>query len=577
MADEGFKRKLTAILSADVEGYSRLMGENEEATVRTLTNYRTAINDLVQQYRGRVVDTPGDNLLTEFTSVVDAVNCSMEIQRKLAERNTELPDDRKMQFRIGLNVGDVVEEEERIYGDGVNIAARLEGLADPGGICISGRAYDQVENKLDLSYEYIGEHAVKNIKRPLRVYRIGMETGSVAEFSKAPEMPKKTSIAVLPFVNISDDADQEYFSDGITEDLITDLSKLSDLFVIARNSVFAYKGMPRKVQSIGRDLRVQYILEGSVRKVADRVRITAQLVETSTGDHIWAERYDQELKDIFSVQDEVTKNIVDALALKLTPYEENRLNRRYTQNLEAYDYALRGLEYYYRYTKEANLQAQEILRKAIELDAEYAVAYSRLALTYLHEWTQGWSQDSTSMERAFELAQKAISLDDSLPEAHRILGDVYLYNKDLGQAGIEREKAIALNPNYADGLAAMGEVLIYTGKDDEGIAFVKKAMKLNPHHHAYYLFFLAVGYAMQGRYEDAIEILERALIRNPNFLASHLALAHIYGEIDRISDCRAEVEEVLKLSPGFSLEHFKEMLPVTNQSLADFFLTSPIS
>jgi adenylate cyclase len=373
----------------------------------------------------------------------------------------------------------------------------------------------------------------------------------------------------LPFVNISGDPEQEYFSDGITEDLITDLSKISGLFLIARNSSFTYKGKSVKVQEVSNDLGVRYVLEGSVRKVANRVRITAQLVDATTGGHLWAERYDRDLKDIFAVQDEVTKNIVSALAVKLTKNEEDQLTRRYTNNLDAYEYALRGLEYHSRYTKEANVDAQKMLLKAIELDPEYSLAYSRLALIYLHEWTQGWSQDPKSVERAFDLAQKAIAMDDSLPEAHRILGDIYLYRKDLERARTEREKAIALDPNYADGLAGLGEVLIWAGDHDKGIALVKKAMQLNPRHHAWYFYILGVAYTIQERFEVAVEVLDRGLIRNPDFLGTHLVLATLYGATGRKKECRAEVKEILRISPGFSLKLVREMIPTADQRTID--------
>ena len=311
MTQEGFKRKLTAILSADVAGYSRLMDDDEEATVRTLSSYRTAIADLVQQFRGRIVDNPGDNILTDFTSVVDAVNCAVEIQRDLAERNTELSYNRQMQFRIGVNLGDVIEDEGRIYGDGVNIAARVEGLAEAGGICISGSVYDQVENKLDFKCDYMGEQVVKNISKPVRVYRILTELNEgVLILSKKIEFPDKPSIAVLPFVNMSGDSSQEYFSDGLTEQIITGISKIPGLFVIARNSAFAYKGQAVRVQRVGQELGVKHILEGSVQKAGDRVRINAQLIDTSTERHLWAESYDRVLKDIFAIQDDITIQLI---------------------------------------------------------------------------------------------------------------------------------------------------------------------------------------------------------------------------------------------------------------------------
>src|SRR6266849_134268 len=351
---ERIERKLAAILSADVKGYSRLMGEDEVATIRTLTTYREVMSTFIRRYRGRVVDSPGDNLLAEFASVVDAVQCAVETQRELTARNADLPPERKMEFRIGINLGDVIVEGERIYGDGVNLAARLEGLAEAGGICISGIVYDQVEtklNSLNLGYKYLGEQTVKNIAKPVPVYRVQMEPGqssSSASREKIPTLalPDKPSIAVLPFANMSGDPEQEYFSDGITEDLITDLSKLSGLFVIARNSVFTYKGTAVDVGEVSRRLGVRYVVEGSVRKAGNRVRINAQLVDATTGGHLWAERYDRELQDMFALQDEVKQKIVFALKIQLLPEERVRFHQAPTNNLEAYDSFLRGQAYF---------------------------------------------------------------------------------------------------------------------------------------------------------------------------------------------------------------------------------------
>ena len=567
MVPEILHRKLTAILSADVKGYSRLMGEDETGTVRTLTAYRELTSNLISKHRGRIVDSPGDNLLAEFGSVVDAVQCAVQIQRELRGRNTELPESRRMEFRVGINLGDVIVEGERIYGDGVNIAARVEGLAEGGGICVSGAVYDSIENKVALEWEYLGEQAVKNIKKPVRVYRVRMpDEEAPGDVGGDLKLLDKPSIGVLPFVNISGDPD---FSDGITEDLITDLSKISGLFVIARHSVFTYKGKVVRVDQVGRELGVRHVLEGSVRKAGSRVRITAQLVDTRTGGHLWAERYDRELKDIFDLQDEVTQKIVSALAVKLTKGDEDRLAGRYTDNLEAYDYALRGAEYYSRFTKEASAQAREMFQKAIQLDPDYALAYSRLGLTYLHEWTHRWSQDPQLLERAFELAQKAIALDDTLPEAHRVLGDVYLYRRQHEDAIAELEKAIAINPNYADAIAGLGDVLNHAGDPEEAIRLVKKAMRLNPHHHVWYFYALGLSYISTERYEEAIEILKRGLIRNPDFIGIHVLLAGLYAEAGRTEEARVEVKEVLRISPDFSLEVLKEKAPVKDQAKLD--------
>jgi adenylate cyclase len=619
MSTERYGRKLTAILSADVKGYSRLMGEDEEATIRTLTAYREVMANLIQKHRGRVVDSPGDNVLAEFKSVVDAIRCAVEIQEELKVRNAEVPEDRKMEFRIGINLGDVIVDGERLYGDGVNIAARIEGLAEGGGICISGTVYDHVKNKLALSYEYQGEQAVKNISEPVRVYRVLMEPGAPAEVKRekkpglrrwqwaalvvtavlvvgaaagviwnfylrpsspsekvpsdkiqALELPDKPSIAVLPFTNMSDDPEQEYFSDGITEDLIIDLSRISGLFVIARNSVFIYKGKAVKIAEVGRALGVRYVLEGSVRKADNRVRITAQLVDTTTEGHLWGERYDRDLKDIFSLQDEVAQKIVAALAVKLTEDEEKRLVRKYTDNMEAYDSFLHGLEYKNRYTKEANVQARQMYKRAIDLDPEFAAAYAHLGLTYFHEWSLGWSEDPQSLEQAFELAQRAIALDDSLPEAHAILGEVYLWKKRHEQAIAELEKTIALNPNDADGIARLGNILNWTGRPEEAIELEKKAMRLNPVHPVWYLWNLGHAYFLTGRCEEAIETLKRVLDRNPGFLPAHVYLTASYIELGRDEEARAQAAEVRKLNPQTtSTEAWKQRIPYKDQAVSE--------
>jgi adenylate cyclase len=570
MEPESIQRKLTAILSADVKGYSRLMGEDEVATVRTITAYREVMATLIHKHRGRVVDSPGDNLLAEFASVVDGVRCAVEVQEELRSRNAELPENRRMEFRIGVNLGDVIVEGERIYGDGVNIAARVEGLAEGGGISISGTVYDQIESKLALGYEFLGEHTVKNIKKPVRVYRVRMEPETaVPKMSGEPELPDKPSIAVLPFVNMSGDPEQEYFSDGITEDLITDLSKVSGVFVIARNSVFTYKGKPVKVQQVSEELGVRYVLEGSVRKAGARVRITAQLVDGKTGGHFWAERYDRDLEDIFALQDEVTQKIVSALAVKLTEDEKERLLSKDTHNMEAYDHFLRGLEYHNRFTKEANVQARQMFEKAIALDPEYALAHSLLGWTHLLEWSFGWSQDPQSLEGAFEWAQKAIALNDSLPEAHCILGDVYVWKRQHEQAIAEVEKAIALDPNHADGFVQLGGALSWAGRPEEAIDLVKKGMRLNPVYPVFYLWNLGHAYFLTGQYEEAIAALNRVLNRNPNFYPAHFYLAASYSELGREDEARAEVAELQRKWPECSLENARQRLPYKDQAVLE--------
>ena len=568
MAEEGFKRKLTAILSADVIGYSRLMRDDEEATVRDIAAHRILITEIIKQHNGRVVDSPGDNIMAEFASVVDAVNSAIRIQQRIKTQNIDVSKNRQMEFRIGINLADVIEKNNLIYGDGVNIAARVEGLATAGDVCISGTVYEHVRDKLSLEYEYLGEQTFKNIPVPIRLYRIPVTSLDVST-EEAAELnyPHKPSIAVLPFANISGDPEQEYFSDGITEDLITDLSKISGLFVIARHSVFTYKGKAVKVQEVGKDLKVRYILEGSVRKSGDRVRITAQLVDAETGGHLWAERYDQKIRDIFALQDEVSQKVVSALAIKLTIGEEERLNQRYTENLEAYDYALRGLDYYFRFTKDAHAQALKMFEKAIELDPEYALAYSWLGLTHLHRWTHGWNRDPKVRDLAFDLAQKALDLDDSLSEPHRIMGDIYLYKKQHEKAIAERKRSVSLNPNNADAIAGLGEAFIYNGQLEEGITLIEKAIRLNPHHHAYYFFVLGSAFALQGRFDEAEELLKRTLIRNPDFFYAHILLAIIYIETGSLNQASTEIEEALKKNPDLSIAFLKETNPFKDQEI----------
>jgi TolB-like protein/class 3 adenylate cyclase/Tfp pilus assembly protein PilF len=552
MADEGFKRKLAAILSADVEGYSRLMDDDEEATVRTLTSYRNAITDLVQQFRGRVVDAPGDNLLAEFTSVVDAVNCAVEIQRDLAERNTELAYNRQMQFRIGVNLGDVIEEDGRIYGDGVNIAARVEFLSEAGGICISGRAYDQVANKLGLEYENLGEHQVKNISVPIRVYRVLSYPGAAAHrvvkaketlgrrwrkigFSAAAivivavalvvwqfylrrptvepasvekmayPLPEKPSIAVLPFDNLSGDPKQDYLADGISENIITALSYIPEMFVIARNSSFTYKGKPVKIQQVSEELGVRYILEGSVLKSEDRVRVTAQLIDALTGGHIWSERYDRDLKELFDLLDEITQAISVELQVKLSQGEQARMWYKSTNNLVAWGYTVKGLGIFLYYTKEAMAKSRAFFEQALELDPEYAHALTMLAWTHFIDVRFGYADSrKDSMKSTVELAKKAVELDENDPLVHSLLQHIYLLQGHHDKAVEEGRKAVALGPSHAEAHILFGEALYQSGLSEEAVQICEKAIRLHPHTPIYYFAHMMNAYYYNGRYEESL-------------------------------------------------------------------------
>jgi adenylate cyclase len=620
MATQDFKRKLAAILHADVKDYSRLMGEDEEATVSTLTAYREVMSVLIQQHRGRVVHGSGDSLLAEFVSVVDAVRCAVEIQKELKTRNAELPEDRKVEFRIGINLGDVIDKDEDLHGDGVNIAARIEALAESGGICISRTAFDQVRNKLKLGYEYIGEHSVKNIAQPVRVYRVLMEPEAMGKVigekrvepwrgqrvalavvivlllvvgglliwrAASPPMevasvekmafplPEKPSLAVLPFDNMSGDSSQDYFSDGITENVITALSNVSNLFVIARNSTFTYKGKPVKVQQVAEELGVRYVLEGSVQRSEDRVRITAQLIDALTGHHLWAERYDRKVGDIFALQDDITEHVTTALEVKLTEGEQVRVRRRQTDNPEAYEYFLRGLKLIRIYTKEDNAQSRKLLEKAVELDPNYAWAWQTIGWTHYRDGRFGWSNTPTqSLALAEELAQKALSMDDSNPMAYALLSNVYMAKKQHEQAIHYGEKALDLAPNFADITATIGLTFMYSGRPEKAIELVKKAMRLSPYYPAWYLPVLGLAYRLTGQYEEAIAAMEKWPPRSPHSMLPHMILAFTYVEAGREEDAHAAVAEVLKRNPKASIKGYAKMIPYKDPAKIEQVLDS---
>ena len=607
-------RKLAAILSADVEGYSRLMGDDEPATVRAITEYRAVVASAVAHHSGRVVDAPGDNVLAEFSSVVDAVQCAVDVQRELQARNAALPDARRMRFRIGINLGDVIVEDDRLYGDGVNIAARLEALAEGGGICLSGSAYDQVEGKLPLQYDFLGEHRVKNIARPLRVYRVRLEASQAsqrppatrrlgrrlltaaigiaalalllgaggwvgwrwfkgAESAAALALPDKPSIAVLPFANLSRDPAQEYFSDGVTEDLITALSKVSGLFVIARNSVFTYKGKAVKVRDVGRDLGVRYVLEGSVQRAADRVRITAQLVDAKTGYHLWAERYDREVRDIFALQDEVTQHIVQALAVKVTEAEKGGIVRAPTGVLEAYDLVLRGGDERRRTTRESNAEARRLFVRALDLDPNYAAAYAGLGWTHLQSWQFFWS-DRESLQRARELGERAVALDNTLADGYRLLGQIDLWQKEHDRAIAQAERSMALAPNNADSYETLAEILSWSGRPEESLRIIRQAMRLNPHYPFFYLWTLGHASYLTERRQDALDAFAKLLQQNPNFIPAHAYRAVVLMELGREKEAREAWGKASVISPGASMSNIRERLPYKRPADLDRMLSA---
>jgi len=573
MTTQEVKRKLTAILSADVKGYSRLMGEDEVGTIRTLNFYKEVMTNLVQQHHGRVVDSPGDNLLAEFASVVDAVQCAAEIQKELKVRNYKLPENRRMEFRIGVNLGDVIEEENKIYGDGVNIAARLESLSEAGGICISGTAYDQVENKLSLGCEYLGEQSVKNIAKPVRVYRVLMEPSAVARrlsgvVSKEKlvfPLPDKPSIAVLPFTNMGGEKELEYFSDGLAEGIINGLSKSDNIFVIARNSTSTYKGKPVKVKQVAEEMGVRYVIEGSVQQERNRVRITAQLIDALTGHHLFSERYDRELKDILNLQDEITLKVLTAVQVKLTIGEVARLYEKGTKNLEAYLKVLEAREYKGSIVNKERLErAMQLLEEAIVLDPEYAYAYSILSTAHLDLVIIGASESPReSLQRALEFGKKAVALGDSNSSIHAMLTFPYIYLREYDKAVSEAEKAISLSPNSATAYFSLGTALNYAGRPQEAIPMLQKSLRLSPIPvNSWVLSVLALPYRDLGQYEEAIATYREVLqIYGPDHLLAHLELAITYTLMDREKENRIEGAEVLRIDPKFSLDRYIKVLP----------------
>ena len=609
---EKVERRLTVIVSADVVGYARLTEADEAGTRAALNAHREALIDgKIADHQGRIVKTMGDGFLIEFPSVVEAVLWAVAVQRGMESRNADTPADRRIIFRIGINIGDVIIEDDDIHGEGVNVAARLQTLAEPGGICISGESYRQVEGKVDVGFADLGDRTVKNIAKPIRVYRVLLDpeaAGTLVEQGEAKKrqsgrrrwaipaaafvvviaiaagvllslepwltrveqasiermafaLPDKPSIAVLPFTNMSNDPEQEFFADGMTEDLITDLSKVSGLFVIARNTTFTYKGRAVKVRQVAEELGVRYVLEGSVRRQGGRVRINAQLIDATGGHHVWAERYDRDATDIFAIQDEVAGEIVSALEVKLTVAEQAKLEQRPTDNLQAYELYLRGLDAYKRFTPEANNQARKWTEQAIAIDPEFALAHEGLGYTYFIEWALGWSDDPTSLDRAFEFAQKSLALDPYRPGAHALISHVYLWQKQIDQAISEAETAVDLSPNNADGYSDLGEVLTWAGRPEEAIELIKHAMRLNPEHPFIYAWHLGHAYWLAGQLDDAVSVLNEVVAQNPDWMPAHAYLMASYAELGLQEEVSAEKAELARLLSDSSIEALRRKLP----------------
>ncbi len=569
------ERRLAAILAADMVGYSRLMEADEAGTLAQLQAVRKELIDpKIREHRGRIVKTTGDGMLVEFASVVDAVQSSVEIQRAMADRNAQVPQDRRIEFRMGVNLGEIIIEGDDIYGNGVNVAARLEQMADPGTVCISGNVYEQIEKILGLSYEDLGERKVKNISKPVRGYTVRMAPAPAAGREVSAGLPDKLpdgpSIAVLPFDNMSADAEQEYLADGITEDIITALSKISGLFVIARNSTFTYKGKATDVRQVSRDLGVRYVLEGSVRKAGQRVRITAQLVDAGDGGHVWAARFDRDLEDIFALQDEITSNVVTALHVRLVEGEQARVWHKSTQSYAAWECLAQGLARFRNFTREDNLLARSLFAKSVELDPGYAAGWVWLAWTHWADARFLWVEPPhAATARAAEIAEKALALDDALSETHALLGAIYLMRRRYDDAIAEGEKAVALDPNGADVTALLAMSLNWSGRPEQAAGLIEKAMRLSPLYSAWYLAVLAHAYRLLERHQEAIAVYRSSIERNPDHIGPHIGLTACYAELGRDAEARRQAAALLKLNPDFTLAKYADSLTYKDPAHAE--------
>jgi TolB-like protein/class 3 adenylate cyclase/Tfp pilus assembly protein PilF len=619
------KRKPTTILIADVKGYSLLLGEDEAYAIQALNTNKEFIVSIIQEHKGRLVESVGDNLLVEFPNAVEAVQSAVKIQKELKIRNAQLAANRRMEFRIGINLGDVIEEGEKISGDGINVTAKLESLAAPGGICISGSAYDYVKNKLALGFEYLGEQNVKNIEKPVRVYRVLVEPRGIVSrlsiwkgaavrqwerlnpavkviiavvavangiwqvypmfFDSPPTLlskklgqqssmevaskdkmalplPDIPSIAVLPFANLSEDQKQDFLGDGITGNIITSLSKTPNLLVIDRNSTFTYKGKPVKVKQVSEELGVQYVLEGTIQKSADRVRITAQLIDALTGHHIWAEKYDRDLTDVFSLQDEITMKIMRAVQVKVTAGELSPQGKYYKgrQGFDCYLKLVEGAYYQGRQTVEDTNMARRLAEEAMALCLEAPGPYSLLAWVNLNDyWLGSTKSPQESLDKAIELMQKAVAMDDNNAEFHGSLSRFYAINREYDKAVAEGERAMALNPGGALVLTYYGGALIAACKPEEAIPLLQKAIRLNPKGLAYYFQQLGEALRMAGRLEEAVSVLKKAIQRQPTLIWPHLFLAATYSLMGKEKEAREEAEEVLRINPRFSLAYLAKV------------------
>ena len=579
MTKDHLSRKLAVILHADVVGSTALVQLDETLAHERIQDCFRRLSAIIEAYGGIIHELRGDALVAVLDRASDAICAGIAFQADNSQVNAALEDEVCPEVRIGISLGEVVIADNTITGAGVVLAQRLEQLANPGGVCIQDAAYQSVPKRLPFEYQSQGEQTLKGFDGPVRSYSVTLKAGEIvpaAELADRParanlKVPDRPSIAVLPFTNISGDSEQEYFSDGITEDIITDLSKVSGLFVIARNSSFVFKGKATNVTQVGKALGVRYVLEGSVRRAGGALRINAQLIEAASGNHLWAERYDGDLTNIFALQDEITENVVAALAVTLTRAEQSRAMGKETKDLQAYDYVLRGNSYHHRITKEDNRKAREMFERAIEHDPEYAPAYAGLAWVLVHDSNQGWSSnEQRTLKAALENAERAVLLDNSLAKAHLALADAYCWTNRQEQAVVAGRKAVALDPSYSDGHMALAYYLVITGNAEEGVEEVKKALRFNPlHANRLYYEILSLCHYMLKQYEAAIEAGEQAVSCDPEHLQPHMFLASAFAQLEKIDEARNHAREVMRLNPSFSSQHYVESLPFTNKADLD--------
>ncbi len=577
------ERRLAAILAADVVGYSRLMGADEEATLATLNAYREVIDRLVVDLHGRVFGSAGDSVIAEFASPVEAVRCAIQIQQEIEARNANLSEDRRMRFRIGINLGDVMAEDDNLFGDGVNVAARLEALADPAGICISGSVFDQVKGKVDQVFADLGERQLKNIDQPIRLYRITLE-GEAAESeahsaaTAGPielELLQKPAIAVLPFENMSGDPEQEYFSDGLAEDIITALSHWRSFPVVARNSTFSFKGQKVRVGEIAQELGARYILEGSVRKAGKRLRISAQLIDAQTDHHVWAERFDRQLEDVFDIQDEITNRIAATIVPELEHFEHKRSTVKRTEDLNAWDYYLRGMETFHNETCEGTAASMRMFQSAVDLDPSYCDAWARLGWCHARLVMFDCVDDrEASLKLGFEAARKAVALDDGSALAHISLGTVHIWNEETAHGLGEAQIALQLNPNFAIAAMAVGNRLDLMGKTEEGIAQMERGLTLNPRdpNRWRYMAYLSRACVSMGEYQRATDWARKAVLLRPDLPEALFRCAVCLAHLDEVEEASALLDRCNAIDPKF-ITRMANWRPYSDQKRNEHFLS----